>query len=221
MVFLDAFRVHWAALGLSAFRPSFHWLGGDSSRRGHSLWGSGPPPLTEVGLIRGPSPPLLMVFSQLSSIVARCVSLQFRALSRPLTMSWPCRTWFACSIMDLSMFLRNFSVPVGPAELRPPPGVVTLFPQGLTRGLCIPFRLRLGGSLPGHRSSSQPLPRLELLACATFLRFESLTPELCMVYPSPSSRVVGAKVVDLLCSSVCRLHCTCHPNTSRIALGYC
>ena len=61
VVFLDVFRVHWAALGLSAFRPSFRRMGGDSSQRGRSLRGSGPPHLTEVGLVRGPSPPLLVV----------------------------------------------------------------------------------------------------------------------------------------------------------------
>ena len=49
--------------------------------------------------------------------------------------------------------------------------------------------------------------------------FESLTPELCLVYPSPPSRMVGAKVLDLLCSSVCRLHCTDHPDVSTISIG--
>ena len=50
---------------------------------------------------------------------------------------------------------------------------------------------------------------------------ESLTPELRMVYPSPPSRIVGAKVLDILCSPVCKLHCTYRPNVSKIALGNC
>ena len=45
--------------------------------------------------------------------------------------------------------------------------------------------------------------------------FESVTPELRLVYPSPPSHIVGAKVLDLLCSSVCRLHCTDRPNVSK------
>ena len=49
--------------------------------------------------------------------------------------------------------------------------------------------------------------------------FESLTPELRLVFASPPSCIFGAKVLDLLCSSVCRLHCTDHPNASKIALG--
>ena len=51
--------------------------------------------------------------------------------------------------------------------------------------------------------------------------FKSFTPELRMVYPSPPSRIVGAEVLDILCSSVCRLHCTDRPNASNIALGNC
>ena len=52
--------------------------------------------------------------------------------------------------------------------------------------------------------------------------FKSLTPlELHMVYPSPPSCIVGAKVLDILCSSVCRLHCADRPNASKIALVNC
>ena len=51
------------------------------------------------------------------------------------------------------------------------------------------------------------------------LSFESLTPELRMVYPSPLSRIVGAKVLDILCSSVCRLRCTDRPNASKNRIG--
>ena len=121
--------------------------GGGSSRRDHSLRGSGPPPLTEVGVVRGSSPPLLVILLVIFHRGKVCQS--------PVSGSQSaCRTWFARSIMDLSMFLRNFSVPVGPAELHSPPGVVAFFPQGLTRDLCIPYGLRLSGFLPGHRSSS-------------------------------------------------------------------
>ena len=153
VVFLDAFRVHWAALGLYAFRPSFCRMGGGSSRRDHSLLSSGSPPLTGVGVVRGLSPPFLGVLPVLFHRGKVCQSPVSGSQSA-LNLSWPRRTWFARSIVDLSMFLINFSVPVGSTELRSPPGVVTLFTQGLTRDLCVPFSLRLGVSLPGHRSSS-------------------------------------------------------------------
>ena len=160
VVFLDVFRVYWASLDLYAFRPSFHRVGKTI------LYGAlVAPPLHCRGGCGVRSVPFpSRGFTGYLPIVARCVNLQFRALSRPLPLSWPCRTWFERPIVDISMFLRNFSMPVEPAELRSPPGVVTLIPQGLTRDLCVPFGLRLGGFLPGHRSSSWPLPHLDLPA---------------------------------------------------------
>ena len=104
-------------------------------------------------VVRGPSPPLLVVLLVIFHRGKVCQSPVSGSRSA-LNYVLDCRTWFARSIVDLSMFLRNFSVPVGPAELRSPLGVVALFPQGLTRDLCVPFGLRLSGFLPGHRSSS-------------------------------------------------------------------
>ena len=68
-----------------------------------------------------------------------CRSRQFWACSQPFTLSLPCRTWFARSLVKLSLFFRNFSKPVEPTELRYPAGVVTLVLQGLTRDLYVPF----------------------------------------------------------------------------------
>ena len=155
VVFLDAFRVHWDALGMYSFHPSYRRMGGGSSRRGPILSRTLVSPSDWVGVVRGPSPPILVVFRVLFRRGKVCHSRQFQALSRPLTLSWPFRTWFARSIMDISVFLANFS------ELRSPPGVVTLVPQGLARGLYVPFGLWLSVFLPSHCSSSWPLPRLE------------------------------------------------------------
>ena len=158
------FAFIWAAwvCMLSSFLSSdAGWL---ESERPHSLQDSGPPPLTGVGVVRDPSPTLLVVFLVSFCRDKVCQSRQFRALSQPLTLSWPCRTGFARSFVD---FHRNFAVPFEPAELCSTPVVVTLFPQGLAQGLCVPFGLRLSVFLPNHCSSSRPFPRLESPAHST------------------------------------------------------
>ena len=81
--------------------------------------------------------PFLWLY-RLSSIVARYVSLQFRALSRPLTMSWPA----GLGSHALSwIFLCSLEISRCPLDLHSPLGVVALFPQGVTRDLCVPFGL--------------------------------------------------------------------------------
>ena len=49
-------------MGLYAFRPSFRRLEVGLGWRDISLWGTGPPPLPEAGVVCVPSPPLLVVF---------------------------------------------------------------------------------------------------------------------------------------------------------------
>ena len=113
-----------------------------------------------------------------------------------------CRTWFARSIVGLSMFLRIFSVPVGPAELHFPPGGCHSLPLGLDMR-----SVRSFWSLVERFLARSPLFLLAL-ASSVFadilhvLRFESLTPELHMLCPSPSPHFVVAKVLAPLCSSV-------------------
>ena len=155
-----------------------------------------------------------------------CQSRQFRALSRPLTLSWPCRSWFACSIVEISVFLRNFSEPVEPAELppnhthTPPPGFCRSRPSGLARGLQVSF----------WSSDERFLDQSPLFLLA--LASTGLTGVLHVLYQVPHSSVERGlsfpfvpvfvvKALNLLCSSVCRLHCTGHPNASTIALGNC
>ena len=100
------------------------------------------------------------------------------------------------------MFLRNFSKPVETAELRFPQGVVILVPQGLTRGLCVPLWSSVKRFLTQSPLFLLALASSGITGILHVLRFESLTPELSMVCPSPSSRFVVAKALDLLCSSV-------------------
>ena len=157
-------------------------------------------------------------FSRLSSIAARCVSLQFRAVSRPLTMSWPeglgshALSWiFLCSL-EISRCPANLPCCV------PPPGVVALFLQDLARDLCVPFSLRLSGFLTRSPLFLLVLASFGFPSMLHVLHFKSLTAELRLVCPSPPSHIVVAKVLDLLYSSFCRLLCTGCPNVSTIAL---
>ena len=114
------------------------------------------------------------------------------------------------------MFLRNFSKPVKPAELHSPPGVVTLVLQGLARGLQVPFW------------SSDECFLTQLLLFLLALALTSFTGVLHVLFQVSHSWIERglsflfipgfvAKALGLLCSSVCRLHCTGRPNASTIA----
>ena len=100
------------------------------------------------------------------------------------------------------MFLRNFLKLVEPAELLSPTGVVTLFLQGLARGLYVPFWSSVERFLAPSPLFLLALASSGLTGILHVLRFESLTPEVSLVCPSPPSRFVVAKTLDLLCSSV-------------------
>ena len=193
VVFLDAFRIPWSTMGLYTFRPSFHRMGGGSSRRDHSLLRSGPPPLTEVGVVRGPSLPFSW-FYRLSSVVARYVSVQFLALSQPLTMSWPA----GLGSHTLSwIFLCSLEISRCPLDL---PSCISCPLGGGGGGSC---RCSLPSGLDARSVRffwslvelflARSLLSLLALASSGFadilhvLHFESLTPELRMMCPSPSS----------------------------------
>ena len=169
VVFLDVFRVHWAALGLYAFRPSFRQIGGwlESERPfSPELWFPRPP-LIEVGVVRGPSLPLLVVFT------GSLPSWQGVSVSPVSGSQSALNSVMALQDLVHTLYRRYFYVPwkfLGACRtcgVAFPPGVVALVPQGLAQGLCVPFGLRLGGVLPGHRSSSWPLPSLETPAYST------------------------------------------------------
>ena len=74
--------------------------------------------------------------------------------------------------------------------------------------------------LPGHCSSSSSLPRLDFPACSTFF-FQVSHSKVALSLSFPSISYCWGEVLDLLCSSVCRLHCTNCPNVSKITLGNC
>ena len=98
-----------------------------------------------------------------------------------------------------------------------PPGGCRSLPSGLDARSVRSFWF-LVERFPCQVTSLPPSPCLVWISRhAPRPSFESLTPKLCLVSPSPPSRFVGARVLDLLCSSVCRLHCTDRPNTSTIA----
>ena len=206
VILLDAFCVHWGTLGMYALRPSCCRMGGwlEPERPPFSprLWlpptPTAPPHLAGVEVVRSPSPSLLKIFPVLfrrgKMMSVSPVSGSQSALNclGPAGLGSHVLSWiFLCSF-EISRCRRTCGVAF-PREV---------VPQGLARGLCVPF----GSSV--ERFLAQSL--LFLLALASsgitgilhFLRFESLTPELSMVYPSPLSRFVVAKALDLLCSSV-------------------
>ena len=143
------------------FHTSSRRMGGGSSRRDPSLSMTlVAPPLASEGVVHRPSPSVTRGFP-VPCVVARVSRFrQFRALSQPFTQSLPCRTWFRRPLVKFSMFLKNFSKTVEPAELRPPLWVVTFVLRDLTRDLYIPFWSSDECFLPSHSSSCWSLPRL-------------------------------------------------------------
>ena len=154
--------------------------------------------------------------SRSSSIEAGYVSLRCRALSRPFPRSCPAGlgslalSWFFWGILDARRTCR----------VAFPPGGCRSLPSGLARrsvhSLCSWLSVFLS-----QVTALPPGPCLVWIFWhAPRPPFESLS-WVAHGYPSPPSRIVGAKVLDFLCSSVCRLHCTDRPNASKIALGNC
>ena len=123
---------------------------------------------------------------------------------------------FFLEISRCSSNLQSCVPPPTPSE-----GVGRSLPSGLAMGSVHPFCSWLSGFLY-QVTTLPPSPCLVWISQHTPRpTFEPLTPELRLVYPSPPSHIVAAKMLDLLCSSVCRLHCTDRPNASKIALGNC
>ena len=118
-----------------------------------------------------------------------------------------------------SLYRRDFLMPVEPAELRPPPWEGC---RSLPSGLGMKSVRSIWSWLSGFHARSPLL--LLVLAPSGFPSLRhflllSLSLQSCAWFIFPLCPVLlGQRCWS---SSACRLHCTDHPNASRIALGNC